>query len=132
MTHTSALGLAAAAGVLLLLATPATAADPTKEISTAATHAGLAAESTDLKMVQTHLQHVINCLEGPQGKNYDAKQLNPCKDQGTGAIPDAPPDKKAELQKAVAMAQANRSVTDLAQAKKQASDLQTMLSGAAK
>jgi hypothetical protein len=132
MTHTSALGLAAAAGVLLLLATPATAAEPTKEISTAATHAGLAAGSTDLKMVQTHLQHVINCLEGPQGKNYDAKQLNPCKDQGTGAIPDAPADKKAELQKAVAMAQANQSITDLTQAKKQAGDLQTMLSGVAK
>ena len=80
--------IAAFGAFVALTATPAGAAEATKEISTAAVHAGMAAGSDNLKMVQTHLQHVINCLEGPAGANFNAGPGNPCKDFGAGAIPE--------------------------------------------
>jgi hypothetical protein len=55
-------------------------ADSTKEVTTAATHAGLAAQAADLKSTQTHLHHVINRLVGPKGQGFDDKEVNPCKD----------------------------------------------------
>jgi hypothetical protein len=117
----------AAASVLLLSALPAAAADLSKELTTAITHAGLAAGSPDLKMVQTHLHHVVNCLVGPSGAGFDATQLNPCKDQGAGAIPDSAPDKQKILMAAVASAQSGIAETDVAKAKSTAADVQAMI-----
>jgi len=35
-----------------------------------------------------HLQHVMNCLEGPRGKNFRPAVGNPCQGQGSGVIVD--------------------------------------------
>lgn len=118
---------ALAVGMLSLFALPASAADLPKEVSTAVTHAGLAAGSPDLKMVQTHLHHVVNCLVGPAGAGFDAGQANPCKDQGGGAIPDAPADKQKSLQAALALAQGGLAETDLGKAQAAATATQAAL-----
>lgn len=107
----------AAASILLLSVVPAGAADLSKELTTAVTHAGMAAGAADLKMVQTHLHHVVNCLVGPGGAGFDAGPGNPCKDQGSGAIPDAPAAKQPMLQTALASAQSGITETDIAKAK---------------
>jgi hypothetical protein len=115
------------AGVLLFIAQPATAGDAAKEISTAAAHAGMAAGSGELKMVQSHLQHVVNCLVGPGGAGFDANQANPCKDLGAGAIPDASMDKKAGLEAALKMAKDGVMEADMAKAKEKAAATQAAL-----
>jgi hypothetical protein len=117
------------AAALVLAATQARAdADPAKEMATAATHAGLAAKSTDLKMTQMHLHHVVNCLVGPSGTGFDAAPGNPCKDQGTGAIPDTKdPAQKAVLQRALDKANDGLKQTDMAAAQKAATDAQALL-----
>jgi len=102
--------------------------DQAKEVSTAATHAGLAAKATDMKMTQTHLQHVVNCLVGPKGKGFDAAPGNPCKDQGNGAIADTKDKKqKAALNQALAKARSGLKAKDMAAAQKDATQIQTML-----
>ena len=50
---------------------------------TAAQQAGLAARARKLADAREHLQHVLNCLEGPQGPDYRAVAGNPC--TGAGA-----------------------------------------------
>lgn len=128
MTHAfSFSGAVAAAGLLLFAAQPVLAADAAKEIATAAAHAGMAAGSGELKMVQGHLQHVVNCLVGPGGAGYDANQANPCKDQGMGAIPDSPMDKKAGLEAALKMAKDGAMEPDMAKAKEKAMATQAAL-----
>jgi hypothetical protein len=115
---------------MVLAATPQARADadPAKEMATAATHAGLAAKSTDLKMTQMHLHHVVNCLVGPSGTGFDAAPGNPCKDQGTGAIPDTKdPAQKAALQRALDKANDGLKQTDMAAAQKAATDAQALL-----
>ncbi|MDR3440104.1 hypothetical protein [Telmatospirillum sp.] len=114
------------AGILLTGAT-AQGADLSKELGTAITHAGLAVGSADLKLVQTHLHHVVNCLVGPGGNGFDASQANPCKDQGSGAIPDAPPDKTKVLQTALTSAQEGLATTNFDKAKEKATETQAAL-----
>jgi hypothetical protein len=102
--------------------------DPAKEISTAATHAGLAAKATDMKDTQMHLHHVVNCLVGPKGKGFDATPGNPCKDQGNGAITDTKDSKqKKALQAALAKANAGLKAKDMTAAQKDATDAQNLL-----
>jgi hypothetical protein len=102
--------------------------DPMKEVSTAATHAGLAAKAADMKATQMHLQHVVNCLVGPKGKGFDATPGNQCKDQGNGAIPDTKDKKqKASLTQALAKANAGLKAKDMAAAQKDATQAQTLL-----
>jgi hypothetical protein len=123
--------LASAFAAALIIATAPQAradADLAKEMATAATHAGLAAKSTDLKMTQMHLHHVVNCLVGPSGTGFDATPGNPCKDQGTGAIPDTKdPAQKAVLQQALDKANDGLKQTDMAAAQKSATDAQALL-----
>ena len=59
------------------------------EIRTAAVHAELSAKSGNLKMVHAHMHHALNCLVGPKGKGFDRAALDPCKNEGNGAISDA-------------------------------------------
>jgi hypothetical protein len=118
---------AAGLGVALLGANPAAAADVKKEIETAAQHAGYAQASTELKMVHTHLHHTINCLVGPKGKTFDAKALNPCKDLGNGAIPDADSAMKKKLQAPLDKARAGLKAKELATAQKDAGEVEAML-----
>ncbi len=98
-----------------------------KEITTAAVHAGMAAGSDNPKMVQTHLQHVINCLEGPAGADFNAGPGNPCKDFGAGAIPDSAPDQRKRLETAAEMAKTAQGETDPAKAKAMAAEIQASL-----
>lgn len=118
----------AALAALPLAAAPARAANLPVEISTAATHAGLAAKAGTVKMVHTHLHHTLNCLVGPKGKAFDAKELDPCGKLGAGAIPDAhkTAEKKA-LRAAVAEAQRGLKADDLDKAQKIAARTAAML-----
>lgn len=60
-----------------------------KEAGTAHIHATLSQKATSLKMAHTHLQHVVNCLVGPDGKDFDSAAANPCASMGNGAVPDS-------------------------------------------
>lgn len=120
------------AGAALILAAPAPASaagDVSKEIAAAEQHAGFAAKSTDLKTVQAHLHHTVNCLVGPKGKGFDANQLNPCKDLGNGVMPDLKGDKakRATLQKALNAARAGLRDKTLKAAQRQAASAEELL-----
>jgi hypothetical protein len=122
------IGFLAGLGVSFAFASAHAEADSTKEVATAARHAGLAAQATDLKGAQTHLHHVINCLVGPKGEGFDNKEANPCKDQGDGAIPDTTNEtRKTVLTQALAKANEGLRQTDLAAAHKSASEAQVLL-----
>ena len=57
---------------------------PQDPFQTAMKHAELAVNAKTLKEVQMHLHHVLNCLEGKSGKEYDASFGDPC--NGKGAL----------------------------------------------
>ena len=117
-----------AAGAALLFSTSAFAADVAAEISTAQTHAGLAAKAANIDGVHMHMHHALNCLVGPGGTGFDAKEMNPCANAGNGAIPDSSdPGKKQSLQAAVTKAESGIAATDLAAARKIAADTAAML-----
>ena len=111
----------AALAALILAPFPVLAADAGGEIVTAATHAGLASKAADLAGVQMHLHHTLNCLVGPAGTGFDPKNMNPCANSGTGAIPDtADAGKKAQLEAAATMVRSGLAAADLAMAQKDA------------
>lgn len=118
-----------AAAVIFASVMPLAAqADANSEVVTASTHAGLAAKAADLAGVTTHLHHTLNCLVGPGGDGFDAKQINPCVNAGKGAIPDmADAAKKKALEDAAAKTRTGIASTDLATAQKTAADVETML-----
>ncbi len=120
----------AAAGAALLAGAPlpALAGDAAQEISIAAQHAGYAADATIITTVHVHLHHTINCLVGPNGKGFDAKELNPCQGKGNGAIPDTTGTARQQLlENAVARAEAGLASNDLATAKADAAATQAIL-----
>lgn len=77
-----------------------------QEMATAHAHALMAAGADSLEMTQAHLQHVINCLVGPDGEDFDAEAANPCKGMGAGALPDSAGNEaeQRQLQQALAAA----------------------------
>src|SRR5690242_17102724 len=90
-------------------------ADGASETVTAQTHADLAAHAADLSGVHMHLHHTVNCLVGPKGTGFDAKELNPCANAGNGAIPDTTDAaRKKTLNDAVAKAETGIAATQLA------------------
>jgi hypothetical protein len=113
---------------LALAAAPAMAGDASKEIATAAAHAGMAAGAEDPQMVKAHLHHVLNCLEGLDGPDFAAAAGNPCKGQGDGAIKDSAPAQRASLESAVALAKEGLMDPDTRKAKAKASEAQSILS----
>lgn len=115
------------AASLCLALTPALAADNGKELATAAAHAGMAAGAEAPQMVRSHLQHVINCLEGPKGADFVAALGNPCGSQGDGAIPDSSSDGKKKLEDAAGLAKRALAEKDIDKAKHMASELQSDL-----
>jgi len=120
--------LGAALAALILAPIPVFAADAAGEVATAATHATLASGASDLDGVKMHLHHTLNCLVGPGGKGFDAKQINPCAGSGSGAIPDtSDAAKKKELEEAANTVRAGLATSDVATAKKAASDTATEL-----
>ena len=111
-----------AAITALALLLPAFAADLNGEIVTAGTHAQLAAKASDIGMVHMHLHHTLNCLVGPKGAGFDAKEMNPCANSGNGAIPDSTDAAKiAMLQDAVKTTQAGLGSDNIAVAQEDAS-----------
>lgn len=115
------------AGVMALSVQPAAAGDFKQQTATAAAHAGMAAVATEPNMVKSHMQHVINCLVGPAGDGYDSAQANPCKDQGFGAVQDAPIEKMPALQAALKLARQAFAEPDPAKARDKAQATQAAL-----
>jgi hypothetical protein len=112
----------------MLIVGPALAADQGAEITNATMHAGLAAQASDIATVHTHLHHAVNCLVGPGGAGFDSKELNPCANTGSGAIPDSSnPQTKRALEAALAKANSGLASSDLAAAQKDATDTEEML-----
>ncbi len=106
----------------------ALAADAAKEAATGGMHAGLAAKAATIEQVHMHLHHAVNCLVGPKGQGFDAKEANPCQALGDGAMSDASdPATKAKLTSALARAQAGLKSTDLAAAQKAAAEAEAAL-----
>lgn len=124
-------GPVAAAALLTAITLPAFAGDYAKEVTTAAAHAGYAAASTTIANVHMHLHHTINCIVGPTGAGFDANEMDPCKDQGDGAIKDTmDPAKQQILNDAVTKAESGLATDDLPTATMDAGAVQTMLKGA--
>ncbi len=117
------LSVAACLAAAAVLVAPALvhAADSAKEAATAATHAGLASKAPAIAVVHKHLHHVVNCLVGPNGEGFDAKESNPCAKLGNGAIPDTTDAAvKTMLEDALKTANAGLASDDLATAHKDA------------
>jgi len=78
-----------------------------QEIATATTHAQMAANAADTTTAIMHFHHVINCLVGPKGKQFDADAGNPCNGMGNGALNDVAQKslQHAKLQHALALAE---------------------------
>jgi hypothetical protein len=132
VTKPAARVLAGAAALMpVLLSAPSAAAAPgdaAKETQTAAVHAGYAKAANAVGMVQLHLHHALNCLVGPGGKGYDAAPGDPCKGMGNGAVNDVGDAKKKDLlQKAVEAAVSGIAATDVAAAKKNAAEAESLL-----
>lgn len=131
MPMTNFAAVTAFAGFALVAATGAFAADVNSEIMNARMHAGLAAQGSSIAMVHSHLHHAVNCLVGPGGTGFDAKELNPCQNGGSGAIPDEPDAaKKKTLQSAADKAMAGIAATDLKAAQENAAQVVSLLTGA--
>jgi len=65
------------------------------QLTTARFHAGeLAQRGTAVAGTQLHLRHVINCLEGPQGKNFTAAAGNVCQGQGNAHLRERRADRR--------------------------------------
>ncbi len=124
MINRMIVGTTAIAAFIGLSAVPVLA-DEAQEITTAGQHAGMAAGSADIKMVHTHLQHVVNCIVGPSGAGFDKAAGNPCDGKGNGALADG--GDKAKLDGAVAKAKEGIASDDLATSKKAAGEVQAML-----
>ena len=123
--------IACLAGASLFLATAAFAADIGSEITNAQTHAGLAASAANLDGVHMHLHHALNCVVGPAGDGFDAKQMNPCAQSGSGALNDeTDAAKKAKLMTAKGQLQKGIAETDLKAAQADATMAQTTIASA--
>jgi hypothetical protein len=104
------------ASVFTLALPVAAYADLGGELTTAQTHAGLAAKATSVDMVHMHLHHALNCLVGDKGKGFDASNENPCKGQGDGALTEAKGAQKTKIRTAIARVNTGLAATDLAKA----------------
>ena len=124
--HLSLVGVVA----VFLTTSPASAQAPdaAQEAATSGLHAGLAAQAGNIEQVHMHLHHTVNCLVGPKGQGFDAREANPCQKLGNGAIPDTIDSAaKTKLTAALARAQAGLKSDDLAAAKKAATEAQATL-----
>ena len=116
------------AGILGAMPGSALAADAAKEAAASEIHAGLAANAATIEQVHMHLHHAVNCLVGPKGQGFDAKEANPCQNLGDGAIPDTTDSAtKAKLATALTRAQAGLNSDNLAAAKRAAAEAQASI-----
>lgn len=100
-----------------------------QEVATAHAHALMAQNAKSIDMVHTHLHHVINCLEGPNGTDFDASAGNPCKDKGQGALVDSQSDAsmQTKLKQALDQARSGVGMDQLQQAQQSAAKVASML-----
>lgn len=68
---------------------------------TSVQHSKFSQDYNGMKEVTTHLQHVVNCLEGPTGPGFEGGAGNPCQGQGAGLIADTKKAKDAKYASAV-------------------------------
>ena len=61
-----------------------------QEVDTTVIHAEHAYQGGQVSEIHDHLHHVINCLEGPNGPDFDNKAEDPCAHMGGGALNDVP------------------------------------------
>lgn len=123
--------IACLAGASLLISATAFAADLGSEINNAGAHAGLAAQAANIDGVHMHMHHALNCLVGPSGEGFDAKQMNPCAQSGNGAIPDSTDAaKKAKLETAKTQLMQGIAATDLKAAQAAATSAQASIASA--
>ena len=87
---------AAAALIVGVLATAGLAADmkmmPSAQLKAAIGEAGKAASAMTLKSAHSHLQDLVNCLEGPGGamfKKMEGAMMGACDGKGKGLLVDA-------------------------------------------
>ncbi len=88
-------------------------AQTSNPFATAAVHARLAAQAKQLAAIHEHLQHVLNCLEGPSGPDYKQVAGNPC--PGPGALQTLPEQaaNRVRAQKAIALAKVGVTLHDV-------------------
>jgi hypothetical protein len=60
---------------------------------TAVQHAGFAAAADTITDVRRDLGRVLNCIEGPRGRNFNAQWGHPCQGQGNGILVDMRADR---------------------------------------
>lgn len=58
------------------------------QLKTATFHAGELAQKGAIAATKLHMQHTINCLEGPMGPHFVQAAGYPCQGQGHGILPD--------------------------------------------
>lgn len=84
--------LAVAAGgfapSLSLAQAPTAVARVKAEVATAKAHAGFARSATTLADYQLHMGHVLNCIEGRGGRNFNARWAHVCEGMGNGILND--------------------------------------------
>jgi hypothetical protein len=59
-----------------------------RELQTALVHARNAAAASTTANIELHLHHVVNCLEGKDGKNFFAASGDVCEGMGNGLFKD--------------------------------------------
>lgn len=52
-------------------------------------HSKFSQDYSNMKEITTHLQHVVNCIEGQTGPGFEGGAGNPCQGQGSGMVVDA-------------------------------------------
>jgi hypothetical protein len=60
---------------------------------TAVQHAGFAVAADTIAGVRRELGQVLNCIEGPRGRNFNAQWGHPCRGQGNGILVDLRADR---------------------------------------
>lgn len=99
-----------------------------KEVSTAVSHAEFATNAKKVSGIHLHLHHVVNCLVGESGKQFDSSAGDPCKGMGNGAINDAgTPALKSRLEKVLMDAEKGLSESSYKEAHHAASRVKRML-----
>lgn len=66
------------------------------QLSTAIEHSRNSAGSNTMSSAVSHLGHVLNCIEGTRGKNFNAAWGHVCQGQGDGILADVKGAKNAD------------------------------------
>ncbi|MBI2123346.1 MAG: hypothetical protein HYT96_04220 [Armatimonadetes bacterium] len=82
------LGAAAAYAQSDYYPTPAQADKLSTQLATAIEHSRNSAGSNTMSGAVSHLGHVLNCIEGTRGKNFNAAWGHVCQGQGDGIVAD--------------------------------------------